>query len=490
MTKTAPPGTFELKDDLLRKQQSQDSSTSKPAEVKTTKPTGPPATAAPSRPPPVSPERGQQPQSPPTSPAPTNRTQQPQPQQAPNPFTITHKRTKSTQASKLASSNSSTLRIHPPSTTGAFFQKVVIISSGTSPIGSALVRLFHSAGARVIFGHNSASSPESTAAGSPLTAAGVASNLIKSLGPPHTAHYNTCDIRRYGDLLALFKLARTMYGRVDHAIFLADDGGSKLIAEREKGWLQRHVTIEDVEGGEPPGSDLAGTLAAATRFAHIALPYLRKPSTRRRTTLDSTSSDTRPREKEDRSLTFVSSVAGFVPLPGLPIHQVNQHGVLGLVRSLRSLVMDAAAPVKVRVNAVCPSMMIPRTMAAVGGRMSVKMPRDEPEDVARVAVGVVAASGLAGEESGRSSYETAAGDDDDEKMMKSATGGGPRGPWNDAESALHGRVLYMVGGGQCWDVDEGLALSEQMWLGQKGSESMRMAQDGIGKESQWVLDVF
>jgi NAD(P)-dependent dehydrogenase (short-subunit alcohol dehydrogenase family) len=272
-------------------------------------------------------------------------------------------------------------------------------------------------------------------------------------------HFNKCDARRYEDLVELFKLAFTMYGKVDHAILGVgeDGGGTGGLGEGEKGWFE-HATkggIEAVEH-EPPG--LVDTLGAAVRFAHIALTYLRH-TPKGKSKRDSVLTSRHP----DRSLTFLTSVASFKEMPGLPIYQVAQHGVIGLVRSLRSSI----DPEKdgLRVNAVVTGMMVPRAFGGVGGRMSVKLPSDMPEDVGRTVVGVV--------------------------MAGSAEGG--NGVWYErgsergvTERELHGRAIY-VAGGECWDMEDGLNRSEQIWLGAKPSEILTKAQEGIGRQSQWIF---
>ena len=282
-------------------------------------------------------------------------------------------------------------------------------------------------------------------------------------------HFNKCDARRYEDLVQLFKLAFTMYGRVDHAILGVgeDGGGTGGLGEGEKGWFENAVTkgggIEAVEH-EPSG--LVDTLGAAVRFAHIALSFLRHTVVPRgqKSKRDSTASmDRNHHDHPDRSLTFLTSVASFKGMPGLPIYQVAQHGVMGLVRSLRSSI----DPDKdgVRVNAVVTGMMVPRAFGGIGGRMSVKLPSDMPEDVGRTVVGVVTAG--AAEGGNGIWYER----------------GSERGV---SERGLHGRAIYVVGG-ECWDIEDGLDRSEHVWLGAKPSESLAKAQEGIGRQSQWIF---
>ena len=382
----------------------------------------------------------------------------------PNPFTINHRHrhsSSSSQAHSPATPTSNPTRFTPPTpTSDSFFGKVVVLVHGASPIGASIVRSLHASGARVILGDSNAD---------------TARQLVKSLGEPHLVHFNKCDARRYGDLVALFKLAFTMYGRVDHAILGVgeDGGGTGGISEGETGWFE-HVATKGGGGGnieavehEPPG--LVDTLGAAVRFAHIALAYLRHTPKAKSNKLDSLWTTTANnnhddnRRPVDRSLTFLTSVASFREMPGLPIYQVAQHGVMGLLRSLRS----SADPDKdgVRVNAVVTGMMVPRAFGGMGGRMSVKLPSDMPEDVGRTVVGVVAAG--AAEGANGIWYER----------------GCERGV---TERDLHGRAIYVVGG-ECWDIEDGLTRSEQIWLGVKPSEMLTKAQEGIGRQSQWIF---
>jgi NAD(P)-dependent dehydrogenase (short-subunit alcohol dehydrogenase family) len=203
---------------------------------------------------------------------------------------------------------------------------------------------------------------------------------------------------------------------------------------------------------------LVDKLGAAVRFAHIALTYLRH-TPKGKSKRDSLLTNQHP----DRSLTFLTSVASFKEMPWLPIYQAAQHGVIGLMRSLRSSI----DPEKdgVRVNAVVTGMMVPRAFGGVRGRMSVKLPSEMPEDVGRTVFGVVPAG----------------------------TAEGGNGVWYErgserrvTERDLHGRAIYVVSG-ECWDIEDGLNRSEQIWLGVKPSEDLTKAQEGIGRQSQWIF---
>lgn len=107
------------------------------------------------------------------------------------------------------------------------------------------------------------------------------------------------DVTVYADNLALFKAAYDKYGRVDHAIACAG------ILEEGR-WFDEELTIDTV-AEEPPTIVLDVNLKAVLFFARIAIVYMADGKTRDR----------------DRSLTMLSSAAGFRPSPGLPVYQVS-----------------------------------------------------------------------------------------------------------------------------------------------------------------------
>lgn len=109
--------------------------------------------------------------------------------------------------------------------------------------------------------------------------------------PPPT--FVAIDVSKYEDNIKLFRTSIEKFGRVDHAIACAG------IAERGT-WFDPGLTIETVEKPETEqviDVNLRGTLY----FARIALVYLRH--------------DVKP--GEDKSLTLISSAAGFRDEPGL-----------------------------------------------------------------------------------------------------------------------------------------------------------------------------
>ncbi|KAJ9610816.1 hypothetical protein H2200_005593 [Cladophialophora chaetospira] len=405
-----------------------------------------------------------------------------------NPFTT--QRTKKSQSLSSVPQvfTSNPCRFTPPTLPKeSFHGKVIVLTHGASQVGQALIRHFHAAGCRIIFGDTN---PDQ------------ARKFISSLGPPHVVHFNKCDMTRYSDMLELFKLAVTMYGRVDHAIFgVGEDGGqAATVGGGEKGWFEDRPGVNktakmayDEVAFEPPG--LGDILTASVRFARIAVAYLKyspkgKKDNKKFVNPYSTPQADTPTSPatNDRSLTFITSISAFKETPQLPIYQITQHSILGLVRSLRTGVDPDPERDGIRINAVVTNVMVPRAVSQAGGRsMSVQLPPDRPEDVGRVVVGVVATNSSTPDING----------------ADSSTGGGITnggGVWYEKghergmrEKYLHGRVIYSVGA-DSWDIQEGLDRSEAVWIGQKPAEALSKNMAGVslntaGGQSSWILDM-
>ena len=165
-------------------------------------------------------------------------------------------------------------------------------------MGAALVRQLHAAGAHVFFGDV-------------LDEPGTALAKELSSNSQTSVKYIHCDVTSYDENLKLFDAALKEHGRIDHAVANAGLGeqGSmfdpKLTMESVREEPTRSMKVVDV--------NLKGELY----FARIASVYLQQGP------------------QSDRSLTLVSSVAGFREDPGLNVYVPAKHGVLGMMRVLR-----------------------------------------------------------------------------------------------------------------------------------------------------------
>jgi NAD(P)-dependent dehydrogenase (short-subunit alcohol dehydrogenase family) len=127
-------------------------------------------------------------------------------------------------------------------------------------------------------------------------------------------------------------------------------------------WVDPELTIETVEK-EESRLTLDVNLVGTCMFARIAVVYLKHEK----------------KQGEDKSLTLISSAAGFRESPGLWMYQVraaplrhlsgllpkrfsvigipshfdkcSKHGVMGLMRTLRKMIYQRDGT---RINAVCP----------------------------------------------------------------------------------------------------------------------------------------
>lgn len=169
--------------------------------------------------------------------------------------------------------------------------KVIVLSGGSSGIGEALVTLAHSQGAHVFFGDISEE------AGQKLTSQ-LAQTSSNTSG---TATFVKCNVSRYSDIYSLFNAALSTHGRVDHAVACAG------IVE-QGGIFNADLTVETVAQSEPT-TVLDVNLGGSVSFARIAVPFLRHGRSQS--------------VVEDRSLVFVSSIAGIRDSPGMFLYQVR-----------------------------------------------------------------------------------------------------------------------------------------------------------------------
>lgn len=124
----------------------------------------------------------------------------------------------------------------------------------------------------------------------------------------------------YSDNLALFDAAYQACGRVDHAV--ANAGLGEQGNAFDPGLTLESVREEPVKSIKVVDVNLKGELY----FARIASVYLRQPDVNGKSSTAAA----------DKSLTLVSSVAGFREDPGLFVYTASKHGVLGLMRALRA----------------------------------------------------------------------------------------------------------------------------------------------------------
>ncbi|MCJ1390613.1 hypothetical protein MMC18_003474 [Xylographa bjoerkii] len=291
--------------------------------------------------------------------------------------------------------------------------KVVVLTGGANGIGAATVRLLFEAGASVVFGDMDTKNGE-------LLVEGIRSQEVL---------FMKTDASKYEDNLALFKTAYQKFGKVDHAMSIAG------IVEQGN-WFDPSLTIESVEKARrssakllnadvPTKAVLDVNLLGVLYFARIASVYLRQNR----------------KEGEDKSLTLLSSVAGFKESPGLFVYQAAKHGVLGLMRTLRPYLPVAC---NIRVNAICPWMTATAIVAGIEEEWyKAKLPVNQPVHVAKVIMDVTRSEGL------------------------------------------NGKAMY-IEGGRAWEIEDNLNRLEPHWMGEEPSRSLAKGQELLGNGTGWT----
>ncbi|KAK4949990.1 hypothetical protein LTR10_011832 [Elasticomyces elasticus] len=298
--------------------------------------------------------------------------------------------------------------------------KVFVISGGSTGIGAATVDYLASLGARVVFGDLNRAASES---------------LVEKLKSPNVS-FQQCDVRQYQEVVALFRYALSEHGRIDHAV--ANAG-----VIEQGNWFDKSLTIDSVEQ-EPNALVLDVNLKGLIYFSRVAAVYM--------------AHDKSP--GEDKTLTLLSSAAGFIESRNLFLYQCSKHGVLGLLRTCRLAFPDAMKGV--RVNALCPSFVrTTMTKDIAASWDAAGLPANEVEDLAR-AIAMLAAADSA----------TAPGLLEVEKRSDgivvnemNSTGAMQWGVV-EGQSGLTGRAFYLEGG-VCWDIEEGLDRTRHLWLGEQ-----------------------
>ncbi|OQV02315.1 hypothetical protein CLAIMM_07533 [Cladophialophora immunda] len=179
--------------------------------------------------------------------------------------------------------------------------KVVIITGGSSGIGLATVKFFSAHGAQIVSADLNPP-PEDTA------------NVV----------FRKVDLTKWDEQYDLFEWTAKTYGRIDIAFLNAGVG------EIEDVFLDQC----DDQGRlkEPQYSVLAVNLIAPINGFKLAVHFMKK-------------------QPEAGSIVITGSGKSFNGVGGTPMYAVAKHGLLGLIRTLRT---DIPEKYNIRLNLVCP----------------------------------------------------------------------------------------------------------------------------------------
>ncbi|KAJ9606379.1 hypothetical protein H2200_009340 [Cladophialophora chaetospira] len=215
--------------------------------------------------------------------------------------------------------------------------QVVVIVGGASGIGAALVTILYRQGALVVFGDINQDVGETLVKTLHSERRIQATASVERNGDDLT--FLCCDVCKYSDLYMLFRTAWDKHGCIAHAVFCAG-----IVDSPTSSYFDGNLTIDSVAKDSGNTRTLDVNFLATCTFARIALPFLR---CRGKTTTAN------ERVRDDRSLTFISSVTGFRDAPGMFLYQTSKQAILGLMRAMRGIIFARDG---IRVNAMCPGM--------------------------------------------------------------------------------------------------------------------------------------
>ncbi|OQE36688.1 hypothetical protein PENCOP_c011G04658 [Penicillium coprophilum] len=298
----------------------------------------------------------------------------------------------------------------PQFTPDSLKEKVLVITGGSNGIGANLVEYCCQNGAYVCFGDTAVREGDQLAKR-------LSASSHSSPSHPQVIFCET-NVTEYKSIVNLFDTTLSAYGHIDHVIACA---GIMEIGN----WFDPNLTLEDVR--EPATTEVLDVnLGGCLSVTRIASVYLRH---------------NRPKNA-DRSITLISSVAGFKESPGLFVYQASKHGVLGLMRALRLYL--PSLPFQLRINTVCPWMTTTGMVKGVQNAwINAGMPVNSPMDVARIIVGLL------------------------------------------ANPQLNGKSMY-VEGGRAWEIEANIDRLEPEWLGEEPSRSLAKGQAVLADGSDWV----
>ncbi len=207
--------------------------------------------------------------------------------------------------------------------------KTILITGGASGFGAGFFRRWAAAGANVVIGDVNVQKGDQ-----------LVRDVKRETGNQNL-HFFHCNVTDWQSQVNFFK----------EAIKVSPHGGIDTVVANA-GIVDSNAKLEEPEkldAANPPPPNLAVldvNLTGVVYTTHLALFYLpRNPgSAPANLTCD-------PRQTyRDRHLLLISSVAGFLPIPGQALYAASKHAVVGLYRNLRS----SSFVHGVRVSLICP----------------------------------------------------------------------------------------------------------------------------------------
>ncbi|KAK3330615.1 hypothetical protein B0H66DRAFT_69513 [Apodospora peruviana] len=209
-----------------------------------------------------------------------------------------------------------------PYDTSALAGKTILITGGASGFGKAFALKWASHGANIIIGDLN------DAAGEAMVA-----ELRCLPGSSKHHHYQHCDVTKWEDQVALFRMGveASPTGGIDAVV-----AGAGIVESRDvvNGPTIDMPVLVDEHGNPPrPGLKVLDVnLTGVMYTTHLAIFWLQRNN-------NNTGKDHQTKKTtRDRHLLLISSIAGVTPLPGQVEYTASKHAVMGLFRTLRGSV--------------------------------------------------------------------------------------------------------------------------------------------------------
>lgn len=215
--------------------------------------------------------------------------------------------------------------------------KSILITGGATGLGLAAARSLASTGGYITIATN----------------APMASNMLSSLG--ERVQQVICDVSDWSSISDAFKraLAFSPTGTLDIVIMFAgvDRGIAHLVDDVA-------AVDPDAEPKEPAVQELEVNLKGTLYTTSLSLHYFRRqPSSSQPSDTATTTATTalqHPPRSLDKSLTFISSLAGYVDDTHSSVYTTSKFGTRGLFRAIREKAAATVEPRGVRCNLIAP----------------------------------------------------------------------------------------------------------------------------------------
>jgi len=248
--------------------------------------------------------------------------------------------------------------------------KVIVVTGGASGFGAGFVRKWAEHGAVVIVGDINAQKGDQ-----------IVRRVIQETGNK-SIHFVHCDVTDWQSQVNLFKEAVRLspHGGIDACIANAGIAGIEPLH------LPQNLGV--AEPKKPNFKVIDVNLYGVLYTTQLALHWLQKNPGSKPCSPDANPS----KNKRDRHLLLVGSMASLAPIVSQPLYGTAKHGVLGLFRSLRaSSFVDG-----VRVTAIFPYFIETPIMPAPGRLILAGGGMGKVEDVVDAATRLVADSRIVG----------------------------------------------------------------------------------------------